>query len=270
MKNVGFAVLLLALAAPLGAQTPSQPPAQTPAPAGRGTAPRPAAAAPRAQSVRVAVRDQDGSALANVHLVLSGDATGEYTTGAAGTAIIPNLKAGSYRVRCELDGFITLEREFALRNGAWNPVDITLSAAPKKAPEPAKAPPRPEPAPTPVPPSGPPVLMSLPDYLDHNLIGGREPIKESILACNPLETVRLLQMRDAVAPHVHDRADEVIYVVAGEGAVKIGEQTTVVKAGTLVVVPNGASHAFERRGKNPMIVVSTLAGMPCEAPKSTP
>ena len=71
-------------------------------------------------------------------------------------------------------------------------------------------------------------------------------------------------MREAVARHVHERADEIIYVVAGEGAVRIGEETNAVRAGSLVVVPNGSGHAFERRGKNPLIIVSTLVGSACE------
>ena len=105
--------------------------------------------------------------------------------------------------------------------------------------------------------------MSIVDYLDRNLIG-REPLKESILACNPLETVRLLQMRDAVAEHVHESGDEIIYVVAGEGTVRQGETATPVRPGSLVVVTSGTGHAFERAGKNPLIVVSTLTGAPCE------
>jgi mannose-6-phosphate isomerase-like protein (cupin superfamily) len=111
--------------------------------------------------------------------------------------------------------------------------------------------------------------MSVVDFLDRNLIG-REPFKESILSCTPLETVRLLQMREGVARHVHERVDEIVYVVAGEGAVRMGDETVPVRPGSLLVIPNGNAHAFERRGKNPLVVVSTLAGGPCESAKSTP
>jgi hypothetical protein len=223
--------------------------------------------APRTTSVRVAVRDKDGASLPDVHLVLSGAGAGEFTTGAAGTAVMPNITDGLYRVRCEREGFVTLEREFTVRGGAWNPIDIVLNSAPP--PPPVIKEPEPPPAPSAVAASGPPVTMSIPDFLDRNFIGGREPIKESVIACKPLETVRLLQMRDAVAKHVHDRLDEVIYVVAGEGTIHIGEAATPLRAGSLVVVPNGSGHSFERSGKNPLIVVSTLSGSACEAPKST-
>jgi hypothetical protein len=209
--------------------------------------------------VRIAVKDQDGASLADVRLVLTGDATGDFVTGGAGTAVIPDLKDGVYRVRCEREGFVTLEREFTLRGGAYGQIDVVLNAAPAPPPQPAPEPP----APAAIAPGGPPVTMSIVDYLNRNLIG-REPLKESILACNPLETVRLLQLREGVAEHVHQSGDEIIYVVAGEGTVRIGEAATPVRPGSLVVVTSGTGHALDRAGKNPLIVMSTLTGAPCD------
>lgn len=232
--------------------------------AGRGSTQKRTPAAPRTASVRITVKDQQGAPLGDAQLRVSSgagdEAPGTFTTGALGTAIIPNLKDGVYRVRCEHEGFITLDREFTIHGGAGNPVDIVLDTAPPPPPAPAPPPPA-------AVPSGPPVTMSILDFLDKNFIG-REPIKESILACEPLETVRLLQMRDGIARHVHDRVDEIIYVVAGEGSIRIEEGTTALRAGSLVVVPNGKSHSLDRTGKNPLVVVSTLVGTPCEASKS--
>jgi hypothetical protein len=233
---------------------------------GRGPAPKRAVVAPKTTSARVSVKDQQGGSLSGVRLLLSGAGTGEFTTGAAGTAVVPNLADGLYRVRCERDGFITLEREFTVHGATYSPIDIVLNAAPPPPPPPPKLEPPPPPA---IPPGGPAITVSIPDFVDKNFIG-REPFKESILACKPFETVRLLQMREAVARHVHDRVDEVVYVVAGEGAIRIGEETVPVRAGALVVVPHGSAHAFERRGKNPLIVMSTLIGSACESPKAAP
>jgi len=216
----------------------------------------------RTTSVRVSVHDPNGESLDGVRLILSGSAEGEYSTAAAGTAVLPNIKDGMYRIRCERDGFITLEREFPVHSaGALTPVDIVLTPAPP----PPVPPPAPKPAaPLAGAPAGPPVNVNIPDFLDTNFIG-RDPMKESILACKPAETVRLLQLRDGVAEHVHDKVDEVLYVVAGDGAVRVGSQTMAVRAGSLAVVPQGVAHAIERRGKNPLVVVSTLSGGPCRA-----
>jgi Cupin domain len=224
------------------------PAAQTPA---RGPAQKPAVASPKTASVRIAVRDQDGTGLSEVRLLLSGAATGEFVTGGAGTMVVPDLKDGVYRLRCEREGFITLEREFTVRGGAYGQIDVVLNPAPPPPPPPAPAPSLAPPAA--IPPAGPPVTMSVVDYLDRNLIG-REPLKESVLACSPLETVRLLQMREKVAPHVHQGGDEIIYVVAGEGTVRIGEAPTPIRPGSLVVVPNGIpSLSFRRWLEHPAI-----------------
>ena len=247
----GVAIGTIGLAPTRAAQAPPKPaPTQ-----------KPAAAPPRTASVRIAVKDPDGAILSGVHLQLSGAADAEFVTGGAGTVVVPNLKDGVYRVRCEREGFITLEREFTVRGSAYNQMDIVLNPAPPPPPKPAAA----EPAPphAAVPAGGRPLTMSIVDYLDHNLIG-REPLKESVLACNPLETVRLLQMREGIAQHVHQGSDEMLYVVAGEGSVRIGDATTPLRSGSLVVVTNGTGHALDRSGKNPLIVVSTLIGAPCE------
>ena len=112
--------------------------------------------------------------------------------------------------------------------------------------------------------------VSIPTFLDRNFIG-REPLKESILGCTATATTRLLQLRDTLAEHVHENVDEMLYVVAGEGAIMIpGRAATPVGPGSLSVVPRGAPHAIERRGRNPLIVLSILSGTPCTAETGAP
>ena len=57
--------------------------------------------------------------------------------------------------------------------------------------------------------------------------------------------------------------DEIVYVVAGEGTIRIADQSANVAPGSLSVIPRGLAHSFERRGKNPLIMLSMLAGAPC-------
>jgi mannose-6-phosphate isomerase-like protein (cupin superfamily) len=83
------------------------------------------------------------------------------------------------------------------------------------------------------------------------------------LNCTPSATTRLLQLRDALAVHAHADLDEVLYVVAGEGAIRIGEDLTAVGPGSLIVVPRNTAHAIDRRGRSPLILLSVLAGAPC-------
>jgi mannose-6-phosphate isomerase-like protein (cupin superfamily) len=43
----------------------------------------------------------------------------------------------------------------------------------------------------------------------------------------------------------------------------MGNETIPITAGWLSVIPRGVPHAIERRGKNPLMILSTLAGAPC-------
>jgi mannose-6-phosphate isomerase-like protein (cupin superfamily) len=56
----------------------------------------------------------------------------------------------------------------------------------------------------------------------------------------------------------------VFYVVAGEGSIAVAQRGALpVGPGSLVILPRGAPHTIERRGKNPLILLSTLTGAPC-------
>src|SRR5262245_14340305 len=229
---------------------------------GRGAA-RPAT--PRETTARVTVHDADGGSLDGAQVTVSGDKSGQFTTAGAGLVIVPNLIDGTYRVRAEKEGFVTLEREFTVKAGTPVSVDLVLN----------RRPPAPPPPPPPVAAhanrgaSGPPVSLVVADFIDRNFIG-REPMKESIVACSSLETVRVLQAREAIAAHAHADVDELIYVVAGEGSIRLGGETVGLKPSSLVLVPRGLSHQFERRGKNPLIMLSTLTGDPCAEPTGSP
>ena len=257
---------LVALAASAGAasaqsapQTP--PPAQTPAP----PAPRPAVR-PRPVNTQVIVRDVSGTALAGVKVTMSGPASQEVSTDANGTASLGVLKDGTYHFQFEREGFVTLERDVAVRAGQPAEIYAALRLAPVVPP-----PPPPEPPPAPPPPAasasgaaGPPVFVSIPQFIDKNYIG-REPLKESVLGCLASSTTRLLQLHDPIAEHTHADMDEILYVVAGEGTVRARGDATMISAGSLSVLPRGLPHAIEKRGRNPLILLSIVSGAPCRA-----
>jgi mannose-6-phosphate isomerase-like protein (cupin superfamily) len=247
-------------------QPPAGQPAKVPAPAHHTPQRR---AQPRATSL--VVRDRSGTALGDVHVVVSGPVSQEVVTDASGTASVGTIRDGSYRLRFERDGFITLEREISVSNGQPPEIDVALSAAPAPPPPPVVvAPPPPAPvAPPPAPPvasepGGPPVFVAIPEFLDKNYIG-RAPLKESVLGCLASSTTRVLQLHDALSEHAHADMDEILYIVAGEGMVRIHDSSSVVTAGSLSIIPRGVPHTIERRGKNPVIVLSTLSGAPCRA-----
>jgi hypothetical protein len=251
---------------------PAQPPAQ-PAPSSPQRR-----AQPRATPSQVIVRDRSGTPLRDVRVSVSSPARQELLTDATGSASLGTMPDGSYRLRFERDGFITLEREVSIRAAQPTTIEVALSLAPP-APPPPEPPPAPEPSPpapvvvtVPSPrltsvPSGPPVFISIPDFLNKNYIG-RDPIKESVLSCLADSTTRVLQLHEAIGEHMHADMDEVLYVVAGEGIIRARGESTPVTAGALSVIPHGVAHAMERRGRNPLMILSMLSGAPC--PVSVP
>lgn len=260
--------------APASPQTP-KPTAPAPA-AGAPQSPRPAApqrrAIARPTPSTIIVRDISGTPIADVKIAVSGPSSQRVTTGADGKATLGTLADGTYRVRFEHEGFVMFEREVAVR-GRPADLEVVMSAAPPPPPPPAP-PPAPEPPPPPPPapssvasaPTGPPSFVSIPQFLDKNYIG-REPLKESVLGCLADSTTRILQIKEPVSEHTHADLDEILYVVAGEGTVRVRDQTSPLAAGMLSVVPHGQPHAILPRGRNPLMVLSMVSGAPCRAPQ---
>jgi hypothetical protein len=262
---------------PATAKPPQPAPAQPPPTQPPTAAPGPVKAAPprRAAPSQVIVRDRSGTPLSDVRVTVSGAAGQDIVTDAAGTASLGMLRDGSYRLRLEHDGFITLERDVTIRATQPSTFEVALNFSP-----PAPSAPAPPPSEPPTPaepvvvtvltprlsavPSGPPVFVKLPDFLDKNYIG-REPIKESVLACLADSTTRMLQLHEAISEHTHAEMDEVLYIVAGEGTIRARGESSTVSAGALSVIPHGVPHAIERRGRNPLMVLSMLSGAPCPA-----
>ncbi len=184
---------------------------------------------------------------------------------AQGTARFLALRPGTYRLRFEGDKFITLEREVTVRTGQPLDIEVSLTPAPPPPPPPPAA--KPEPA-APVrmnvrPPE--PRSISIPDYVERNLIGSREPSKSSVLACGATATASLVQVREPIKDRVHPDADEYLYVVGGEGTLGLPTQDVPLQAGMLALVPRGANHAIQRRGRGVLVLMAILTDTPCSA-----
>jgi hypothetical protein len=261
------ALLLLTL---LQAAPPSAKP-QPPSP----TNPKPAVQAPRPRGTSGAtttaiifVTDSGGAPIEGVTVSVMGPVDREVQSPASGPTRIPGLRAGIYRVRFTRDGFITFEKEIVWRAGTAAPeLAVTLNTAPETPP----APPTPDPAPKPerptasVPAPGRPKTMSLIDFIEKNLISNREPQKENLVGCSGVGQAMVWQIRDPWNGRQHDGADGMIYVIAGDGSLRVDDRDVAVTNGSFAVVPRGTSYSLARRGRNPLIVLAVLAGAPCAA-----
>jgi mannose-6-phosphate isomerase-like protein (cupin superfamily) len=216
----------------------------------------------KAATLTIAVSDTLGAPLADATVTAEGPVSRDGTTEANGTIQFINLRGGDYRLRFSREGSITLEREVTLKAGETSTLNVALSAAPPppKVPEPVQPPPSSKT----LGPPGEPRVTAVPSFLEKNFIGGREGRKDSALGCTDTGTAILHQLRDSWLSHTHDDADEWIYVVAGEGVLRVAADEQRLEAGTFSLVPHTVTHALVPQGRNPLIVISILSGPPCK------
>lgn len=221
-------------------------------------------AAARPATLTIQVTDSLGMPVADVEVTTTGPVARQGVTAADGSLRLANMRPGNYRLRFTREGSMALERDLTIRPGESPTIDVSLSPAPvvPKAPEPVPV------APVPVvktlPPPGEPKITPVPLFLDKNFIGGREARKDSSIGCAATGTATLHQLRDAWLSHAHDEADEWIYVVAGEGTLRVGTSEQRVQAGTFSLIPHTTAHALLPQGRNPLIVISVLSGPRCQ------
>lgn len=256
------------------AQTP---PRTAPAPQPQPTNPPKAAPAqPRTQTARqparntvagmaITVTNGKGTAFPDVTVDMTGPVPRNGKTDAGGMINFPGLRAGTYRLRFSGDGVVDFEREVTLRAGEIAKLPITLTP---EAPRAAAPPPPPPPPPLPaVGPIGEPQLLSIVDLVERELVGGREPRKDTLVACSGNTRTMLVQLNEEQARRVYASAEALYYVVAGEGAITVEGRNTPLEAGVYAALPRGTGHSIARSGRRPLILLAVLSGEPCEAAK---
>lgn len=209
-------------------------------------------------TLAVVVTDPAGAPVSNALVTVRGAAERSART-EQGRIAFENVPAGNYRFRFEREGFITLERELAARAGAPTDVKVTLTPAPPVKPVPCVEPVKP--APPAVTPASP-ISMDMSDFIEKNYIG-REPGKTSPISCTPGGTASLIQVREPLDVPAHAEADEFLYVIAGTGAVRIGDRVETLQSGVFTLIPRTMPHVLTARGRNPLVVLSIKAGERC-------
>jgi mannose-6-phosphate isomerase-like protein (cupin superfamily) len=211
-------------------------------------------------TLAVVVTDTAGMPVDSVLVTVDGPAARTSRT-ERGRIVFEGIPPGAYRLRFEREGFVTLERELTARGGAPTDVKVTLTPAPPP-PEPPPAPVEPEPAPPAPAVNARPAVFDLPEFIEQNYIG-REPMKATPMACAGSGSATLIQVKDQLARHAHDAADEFLYVIAGDGSVQIADRTEPLQAGKFVMIPRGVPHGFAASGRRPLIIMAVRAGEGC-------
>jgi mannose-6-phosphate isomerase-like protein (cupin superfamily) len=221
---------------------------------------RPRAAAPAPTTATVTVTDLSGAPLAEARVILTGSLDRSGSTATDGTVKFDGLRPGTYRLRFEKEGYVLFERELEVRAGQPPPTpSVALTPAPQ-----VETPPPPEPPkPAPVPPPGKALTVNVPDFLERNFITNTQPQKVSEVGCSGLAHTVLWQVREPWEDRTHDESDVMLYVVGGEGTVRIGASDLAMEAGSFAQIPRATPYSITRRGRNPIIILATLVGEPC-------
>jgi mannose-6-phosphate isomerase-like protein (cupin superfamily) len=212
----------------------------------------------------ITVTDGQGTPFSDVTVELTGVASANGKTNAAGQLSFPGLRAGTYRLRFSGDSVTAFEREVTLKAGEIAPLRITLSAAP--APPTPAAPPPPAPAPQPLPvvgPLGEPQLGSLTNLADRER--NAKERKEVLLSCSGNTRNVLLVLTNEQPQRVYEGAESTYYVISGQGAATVGKINSLITSGSFIAVPRGIPFSLTRQGNRPLALLWTLSGEPCEA-----
>ena len=63
-------------------------------------------------------------------------------------------------------------------------------------------------------------------------------------------------------PHIHADQDKLYYVIEGTGEAMVGEETSAVIAGDLILAPAGVIHSMKNTGSAPLTVLVVFAPPP--------
>jgi len=55
-----------------------------------------------------------------------------------------------------------------------------------------------------------------------------------------------------------------LYLVAGEATMKLGDEEHALTPGWFTLAPRGLAHSVTRKGRNPAILLAITSGQPCK------
>ena len=265
MINELLLSLLLAQAKPAAPQPqPTTPPKAAPAQP-RRTTPARQPAANTTSGMAITATDGRGAPFEDVTVELTGTESRNGKTNSAGQLSFPSLRPGTYRLRFSGDGVTAFEREITLKAGEIAKLPITLTAA--APPKVVVAPPPPPAAPPPpvVGPVGEPQLGSLTRLAEQQK--NTKERRETLISCSGNTRNVLLVLIDEQPQRIYDGAESTFYVISGQGAAIVGKLQSTITAGSIITVPRGVPFTLARQGRQPLAMLWTLSGEPCEVAK---
>lgn len=69
-------------------------------------------------------------------------------------------------------------------------------------------------------------------------------------------SIHIVQVADAIAPHVHAHSDETVVLWRGAGVMLVGDEAIDFGAGQVIHIPKGVPHSFRLTSTEPAVGVS--------------
>lgn len=85
-----------------------------------------------------------------------------------------------------------------------------------------------------------------------------KPIATTLLHGDDDVTINVVSLRAPVAMHRHLKSEEVVYLLSGEGVLRLATGERTLRAGDLFVVPRDTPHAFTPTGSAPAVLLQTF------------
>jgi mannose-6-phosphate isomerase-like protein (cupin superfamily) len=205
----------------------------------------------------ILVSDPSGAPVADALVTVTGPVS-RTTRTERGRAVFEGLPVGDYRFRFEKDGYVSFERQVTGRGA--KPIDVKVTLTSIALPPLKSVGPLAPLAPPAVDPKF--VVLDLPAFIEKNYVG-RAAGKTTPLGCAAGGAATLLQVNEPVAEHTHADGDEFVYVIAGQGTVRLGARQETLGPGAFLMVPRGMPHTLTAGPKKPLVLMSVRAGEKC-------
>lgn len=102
----------------------------------------------------------------------------------------------------------------------------------------------------------------LEQLLEQNKLPPGENIKVIPLSRNERSSNILVQVRDREPLHRHIDSDITVFILRGEGEIRLDKETRSAKAGDVIHIERGTIHAYINRGPEPAVALVVYSPAP--------
>ena len=113
-----------------------------------------------------------------------------------------------------------------------------------------------------VPENGQATRKDLDQIMRQRPLGANENLRVTPLSNGGRSATYLMQVRRAEPLHHHTDSDMTMFVVRGEGSIRIDDRAANVKVGDVIHIPRNTTHAYTNKGSGVSVLVIVYSPAP--------